>query len=136
MLFQHLQYLRTFSGAIKIISTSLVNSIIEISTQGLTIDTSEFYITNDHTGGVLIIEGGHDGEKINLEILQYGNIGTHNDTWDRQANNEYNRLIFKNGRVRLGDSCKGTQHHKGEYKFKITYHGLTYYVDLLIDTLI
>lgn len=98
------------------------------------LNTSEFYLTNDHRHADLYINGGNYGESIKLEILNLNDSKrAHYVTWTQIANGQQQSLVFdQQGQIRLFDNCI-TQTCVNEIELKFTYHKREYLVTLNID---
>ena len=127
--------LRTFSDSIKAQANSLSKQISkDISLADLQLNTSEFYLTNDHRLADLYINGGNYGESIKLEILNLNDsTRAHYVTWTQIANGQQQSLVFdQQGQIWLFDNCV-TQGCNNVLEFKFTYHQREYLISFKVN---
>ena len=131
--------MNTYSGTISAVINSLnIEKKALAILADLSINTEEFFITADHRHAELVIQGGNDGESIELSILNVeSDLGWtiesgHYGTWYEIAEGASQSLTFKDGKIRLVDNCV-TKKCVGIITMQIKYHGRIYVVELNID---
>lgn len=123
-----------YSGTITI-ATSMMSgkfkSSISFNFPALTVDASNFYITDKHRSAKAIISGGIPGESIKLTALSMTNGTGHDNTWRNKLSQTW--TFNSKGQITLTDGCSFTG-HTFTIQLRIEYRGQTKDITLTVNT--